>query len=100
MNIVIIGAGLSGLVSGYELSKHGHNITLLEARDRVGGRVYTVRNPFSNGNFAEAGASRIPSNHHYTLNYCEEFNIPLESFYPQTRQYAYLDETTRSLIGT
>ena len=44
--IIIIGAGISGLVAGYELSLAGHDITILEARDRIGGRVLTIRSPF------------------------------------------------------
>ena len=37
--IIIIGAGMSGLVAGYELARAGHDVTILEARDRIGGRV-------------------------------------------------------------
>ncbi|RBL65843.1 monoamine oxidase, partial [Pseudomonas sp. MWU13-2625] len=42
-SVVVIGAGIGGLVSAYELSKAGFKVTLLEARDRVGGRNWTVR---------------------------------------------------------
>src|SRR2546423_3973981 len=45
--VVIIGAGLAGLSAGFELQKSGHEITILEARDRAGGRVLTLREPFS-----------------------------------------------------
>ena len=45
--VVIIGAGMSGLVAGYELTRAGHDVIILEARDRVGGRVLTLREPFS-----------------------------------------------------
>src|SRR5581483_2765337 len=37
--VVILGAGIAGLVSAYELKRAGWNVTLLEARDRIGGRV-------------------------------------------------------------
>ena len=41
--VVILGAGIAGLVSAYELRRAGWDVTVLEARDRVGGRVWTVR---------------------------------------------------------
>jgi monoamine oxidase len=41
--VVILGGGIAGLVSAYELGKLGYRCTLLEARDRVGGRNWTVR---------------------------------------------------------
>ena len=42
-SVVILGAGLAGLVSAYELSRAGYTVTVLEARDRIGGRVWTIR---------------------------------------------------------
>lgn len=80
--IVIIGAGMAGLVAGYELSKLGHDIRILEAQTRPGGRVHTLREPFSDGLYAEAGAARIPDNHDLTLKYVKLFDVPLEPMYP------------------
>src|ERR1041385_4197813 len=81
-NVLILGAGMAGLVAGYELTKVGHDVTILEARTRPGGRVHTLREPFLDGLYAEAGAARIPENHDLTLNYVKEFALPLEPFYP------------------
>ena len=68
--VLILGAGMAGLVAGHELSvKLGHDVTILEARTRPGGRVHTLREPFSDGLYAEAGAARIPDNHELTLKY-------------------------------
>ena len=98
-SIVIIGAGMSGLIAGYELSQVGHTIIFLEARDRVGGRVNTILSPFSDGQFAEAGASRIPSNHTATRDYVSHFGLSLEQFYPTTDDYFQLTNNQVQRIG-
>ncbi|GLX79754.1 hypothetical protein tinsulaeT_30940 [Thalassotalea insulae] len=96
--VVIIGAGISGLIAGYELQRAGHSVTILEARERVGGRVHTLVSPFTNGQFAEAGASRIPSTHNLTLAYAQHFSLALDPFYPSTNNYFYLQDNSVSLI--
>ena len=78
--VIIIGAGLAGLSAAYELTQAGHDVTVLEARTRPGGRVHTLRDPFAEGLYAEAGASRIPNHHHFTLKYAELFGLPLDPF--------------------
>jgi len=80
--VLIIGAGLAGLVSAYELTQAGHDITILEAQMRPGGRVLTLREPFSDGLYADAGAARIPDNHDITLYYVRHFGLGLVPFYP------------------
>jgi monoamine oxidase len=80
--IIIIGAGMAGLSAAYELTQLGHDVTILEARTRPGGRVQTLREPFSDGLYAEAGAARIPDNHDLTLKYVKLFGLPLEPMYP------------------
>lgn len=90
--IAIIGAGMAGLVAGYELTRAGHQVTILEARDRIGGRILTLRSPFSDGLFAEAGASRIPSNHHVTHWYINHLGLELEPFFPRERDFLLFSE--------
>jgi monoamine oxidase len=80
--IVIIGAGMAGLSAGYELTQAGHDVTILEASSICGGRVHTIREPFADGLYAEAGAARIPDNHDLTLKYVKLFDVPLEPMYP------------------
>ena len=80
--IIIIGAGMAGLSAGYELTQAGHDVTILEARTIPGGRVHTIREPFSDGLYAEAGAARIPDDHDLTLKYVKLFDVPLEPMYP------------------
>jgi monoamine oxidase len=78
--VVIIGAGMAGLVAAYELLKAGHEPIILEAQQRVGGRVQTLREPFTPGLYAELGAMRIPRVHHLTREYCQKFNLKLNPF--------------------
>jgi len=91
-SVAILGAGIAGMAAAYELRKAGFACTLLEARDRPGGRNWTVRNgtkveftdgsvqhcDWKSGLYMNAGPARIPSIHRTILGYCEEFGIPLE----------------------
>jgi monoamine oxidase len=82
--IVIIGAGLAGLSAGYELSQAGYDVTILEARDRVGGRVLTLRKPFTDNLYAEAGAMNVFDTHTWTLKYIHAFNLTLDRVTPSS----------------
>ena len=62
-SVVVAGAGLAGLTAAVELQKSGAQVTVLEARDRIGGRVWTVRNGFAEGQHAEAGGDLIDTDH-------------------------------------
>src|SRR5215475_11040720 len=95
VKVVILGGGIAGLVSAYELGKAGFQCTVLEARERPGGRNWTVRNgttvEFVDGtkqtaryigadSYFNAGPARLPSVHKTILGYCKELNVPLEVF--------------------
>ena len=77
--VVIIGAGMAGLVAAFELARQGHDPLVLEAQHRVGGRVHTLRS-FAPGLYGEAGAMRIPRVHDLTLAYCRLFGLELRPF--------------------
>jgi monoamine oxidase len=77
--VVVLGAGIAGLVAAYELKQQGHDIVVLEAQNRVGGRILTCRD-FAPGLYAEFGAMRIPRSHDLTLRYCGKFNLPMRPF--------------------
>lgn len=74
--VTVIGAGLAGLSAAYDLHRAGWQVTVLEARDRVGGRVYSLRN-FSNGLVAEGGGEFIEESHTRMLAYADEFGLKL-----------------------
>lgn len=96
--VIVLGAGLSGLAAGLELVSAGHEVTLLEAQLRPGGRVLTLRTPFSDGLYAEAGAGRIPSTHDLTLQYVRRFKLDLEPFYPQSGKEVFLWRGKRQVL--
>ena len=94
VKVAVLGAGLAGLVAAYELRKAGYEVTVLEARDRPGGRAWSVRKgtviqqigrpdqvvDWEDGrhHYMNAGPARIPSTHHAVLGYCRDLNVPLE----------------------
>jgi len=78
--VIVVGAGMAGLVAADELARAGHDPVILEARQRVGGRVYTMREPFAPGLYAEAGAMRIPRAHRLTLACLEKVGLAVKLF--------------------
>src|SRR6266853_1902059 len=91
-HVVILGAGIAGMVAAWELSKAGYSCTILEARGRAGGRNWTIRNgtrvemtdgttqtcAFGDSQYFNAGPARLPSHHLTMLGYCREFGVDLE----------------------
>jgi monoamine oxidase len=101
VRVIILGGGISGLVAAYEMGKAGFQCTVLEARDRPGGRNWTVRNGttvefvdgmkqtakyISSDSYFNAGPARLPSVHKTILGYCKEFNVALEVFVNTNRK--------------
>jgi monoamine oxidase len=98
-SVVVLGAGISGLVSAYELRRAGYRVTVLEARDRIGGRAWTVRNgtrivqtgrpdqvaTFDSGLYFNPGPARLPSTHRVILGYARKFGVALEPFINSNR---------------
>ena len=78
--VIILGGGLAGLSAAYELNAAGHDVVIFEARARPGGRVYTVRDSFPDGLYAEFGATRISDLNDWVLKYVSAFGLTLEPF--------------------
>lgn len=101
LRVVILGAGISGLVCAYELERAGYQVSIVEASPRIGGRNFTVRggdvidemghrrvcqfdrNP---NLYFNAGPARIAAQHRLLLGYCKELGVSLEYFMDGNRQ--------------
>ena len=101
--VLILGAGLAGLVAAYELKKAGYKVKILDFNDRVGGRAwslhggdvytelggYTQKCEFDEGQYFNPGPWRIPYHHQGYLHYAREFGVQMQPF-QQVNQNAYL----------
>jgi monoamine oxidase len=113
--VLVLGAGLSGLVAGYELGKLGYDCQLLEARERVGGVSWTIRRgtshreigsgetqlcTFAEGEYFNAGPWRIPHGDHGVLDYCKELGVALEIFVNENdASYFYYEKGAADALG-
>lgn len=75
---MIVGSGLAGLSAALRLKNKGWNVTVLEARSRIGGRVFSHVMPNSNELICELGAEWVGESHERIIELCKEFNIPLQ----------------------
>src|SRR5438309_2645348 len=75
--VVIGGAGIAGLSCAFELSRSGHEVTVLEASARVGGHVKTVREGLHDSLYVDAGAEQFTKpGYDLYWKYVQEFNLP------------------------
>ena len=106
-SVVILGAGMAGLVAAYELQHAGYQVKVLEYNHRAGGRSWTLRGgdeytelggfkqkcEFDPGLYINPGPWRIPYHHHAMLDYAKRLKVPLEPF-TQINYNAYLHSPT------
>lgn len=82
---------MAGLAAAHELIQAGHEVVVLEARTRPGGRIETLRAPFAEGLQAEGSAARIPESHELVLEYVRRLGLDLEPFQPEATDLFYLN---------
>lgn len=102
-SVLVLGAGLAGLVAALELKRAGYRVQVLESEPRAGGRCWTLRGgdrftdldgasqtcAFDQGQYFNPGPWRIPHHHKATLDYCKRFGVALEPFI-QVNHNAYV----------
>lgn len=105
-SVLVLGAGLAGMLAAYELRKAGYSVRVLEYQARSGGRNITLRGgdtltelggatqnvKFASGNYINPGPWRIPYHHQGLLHYCKLFGVQLEPFI-EVNHNTYLHNT-------
>jgi monoamine oxidase len=95
--VLIAGAGLSGLSAAYELSLKGFDVTVMEGRERIGGRVSTLRKPFEGGQYAELGGEIVGDGYKRLLGYANKFGIKYEEIPDTTDTGGSIGNVTKGL---
>ena len=90
--IIIVGAGMAGLTAALLLKEAGHSVTLLEAQNRLGGRIFTYRG-FADGMYGEFGAMRFPRAHTLAQHLIQE------RFKLATKPFGMVDEDTLIFVN-
>jgi len=80
-SVLIIGAGIAGLTAAYRLRQHGVPVRIVEAQDRVGGRMYSLRGKFPDGQVCELGGELIDSGHSHIRALAAELGIVLDDLH-------------------
>ena len=97
-SVLVAGAGLAGLVAARDLAAMGATVTVVEARDRVGGRVWTMRDGFVEGQHAEAGGDMIDEDQTAIRELAAEVGVKLTRILKGGFGYVRADQTGRAKI--
>jgi monoamine oxidase len=98
-HIVVVGAGLAGLCAAYELRGLGYEVTVYEARERVGGRVHSL-DKFIPGKVVEGGGELIGTNHPLWNSYAKRFRLRLSDVKDYGSSPVRFNKQTLSFIQT
>jgi monoamine oxidase len=98
VSVLVAGAGLAGLAAARDLTALGAGVTVLDARDRVGGRVWTIREGFAQNQHAEAGGDMIDEAQHEIRALAGELGLPLTRMLRGGFGYVRLDNAGRPRI--
>ena len=96
--VLVAGAGLAGLAAARDLSALGAHVTVIDARDRVGGRVWTIRDGFGEGQHAEAGGDMIDDAQHEIRDLCKELGLKLTRILRSGFRYVRTDASGKPRI--
>jgi monoamine oxidase len=77
--IVVVGGGLAGLTAAYRLKQAGYAAQVYEASDRLGGRCWTIRGAFADGQIAEHGGELIDQGHTAMRQLAQELGLNLDN---------------------
>src|SRR2546421_424836 len=97
-SVLVAGAGLAGLAAAHDLVEHGAQVTVVDARARVGGRVWTIRDGFAEGQHAEAGGDLIDEEQHAIRDLASAYGLPLARILRGSFAYVRTDRTGRPRI--
>ena len=78
-SIVVVGAGLAGLSAAYRLKQAGYTAQVYEASNRIGGRCWTLRGVFADGQIAEHGGELIDQGHNAVRNLAQGLGLKLDN---------------------
>jgi monoamine oxidase len=96
--VLVAGAGLAGLAAAHDLVELGARVTIVDARDRVGGRVWTIRNGFADGQHAEAGGDMIDEEQHEIRALAKDYGLTVTRILRGGFAYVRPDHTGRPRI--
>jgi monoamine oxidase len=77
VSVIVLGAGIAGLNAARTLLKNGAKVTVLEARKRLGGRIFSFAPPDTNGLIIELGAEWIGEDHNTLRSLCNQLKLPV-----------------------